>query len=100
MAGISKGRAPFIQGNDWFTVAPSDTVDFKDDTTNNTSAYPIAAVWVGTGGDIALVSPVGNVKTFKNVPNGTMLPFICKRVNNTNTTASNIIGVVSNLGTF
>lgn len=81
---------PFVQADDWFTVAQSDTVNFVNDTTNNTAAYPLACIYFGgsAAADIALVSPTGTLKTFKNVQPGTFMPALCKRVNDTGTTAA------------
>jgi hypothetical protein len=72
-------------GTDAFSVAPSDTANF---TANARSLY------VGTAGDVVVVTPGGSVVTFKAVPAGTTLPVIAKRVNFTATTASNIVGLV------
>ncbi len=95
---------PFLQADDYFVITKSDTVNFVADTSGNPQLYPVAAVYVGTGGDVALVSPTldpdGNDKvvTFKNVPSGTALPILTKRVNSTNTTASNMVGLVGLAG--
>jgi len=91
---MAKKIPPFVQADEWFTIAPSDTVNFVDDTSNNPTAYSCASIYVGTSGDIALVSPNGVVKTFKNVPSGTFMPVVCKRVNATNTTATDLLGLV------
>jgi hypothetical protein len=56
--------------------------------------YVLAAIFVGTTGDVAIVSASDVVKTFKNVPSGTFLPVLAKRVNSTNTSASDMIGMV------
>jgi hypothetical protein len=50
------------------------------------------AIYVGTGGDIALVL-VGSstAVTYKNVPDGTWMPVLAKQVLSTGTTASNIV---------
>lgn len=90
----TKKFPPFLQATDWFTIDPDDDVDFVDDDVNNTEAYPLAAIFVGVGGDVAIVSGNDTVKTFKNVANGTTLPVLAKRVNATNTTATNLLGLV------
>ena len=51
------------------------------------------AIWVGTGGDVALVSPSGGTATFKNVADGTLLPCRASRVKVTGTTATDIVGL-------
>lgn len=62
----------------------------KDDDTDLASVP--RALWVGTGGDVALTFPSGNV-TLTNVPDGTLLPVRPIRVLEA-TTASEIIGLV------
>jgi len=50
------------------------------------------AIYVGTGGDIALrLIGDSTVVTYTNVPNGTFLPVLCDKVMSTNTTASDIV---------
>ena len=50
-------------------------------------------LYVGTGGNLAAVMPDDAVVTFNNVATGTILPVRVKRVNATNTTASNIVAL-------
>ena len=75
-------RAPALDG---FAVTPSDTVNF-----------PSVArfLYVGTGGTVVLLTPANTMLTFTSVASGTQLYVMCGRVNNTNTTASNIVGLV------
>jgi hypothetical protein len=98
MAGKQKQKGPFLQADDWFTIAKDNTVLFVDDTTNNPSGYAIASIFVGTTGDISLLSPSGTTKVFKNIPSGTFMPVIAVRVNSTGTTASDLLGLVSGVG--
>ncbi len=72
-------------GRNFFVVTPHDSTDFT---------VSCRAVWVGTGGDVAVVG-IGQTAavTIKNVPAGTLLPFRLDRVNSTNTTASDIVGI-------
>lgn len=51
------------------------------------------ALYVGTGGNIAAVMPNDDVVLFSNVQSGQILPVRVKRVNATNTTASNIVAL-------
>ncbi len=90
----AKKFPPFQQATDWFTIAKSDTVNFVADTSNNPVGYTIACIYVGTTGDVAIVSATDTALTFKNVPSGTFLPVLAKRVNSANTTASDMIGLV------
>ena len=98
MAGIQKQKLPFIQAEDAFLIAKSDTVDFISDIANNPDGYKIASIFVGTTGDVAVVFGDNSVQTFKNIPSGTFMPVVCKRVNSTNTTASDMLGLVSGTG--
>lgn len=92
----TKKIPPFIQADDWFTISPSDSVNFVDDATNNPQSYSVASIYVGdaTAVNIAVVSPKGTVKTFSNVQPGQFLPILAKRINATNTTATNLLGLV------
>lgn len=69
----------------------TDTVNVtKSDST--TYDPPLRGLYVGGGGDVAVVTLVGTTSIFKNVPSGTLLPVFCTRVNSTNTTATDILG--------
>lgn len=63
------------------TVTPDDDVSYSG----------VRAVFVGTGGNIALVDVDGNTSTFKNVSSGDILPVAAVKVMATNTTAQDII---------
>lgn len=65
-------------------------------TPNNTNDLPVTcrALWVGTGGDVALMAAGDTVAvTLKNVANGTLLPIKTKRVLVTGTTAADIVAL-------
>lgn len=62
-------------------VTPSDTHQF--DVINR-------AIWVGTGGNLSVVTYGGDSTTIMNVQDGSLLPLIVKRIKSTGTTASNI----------
>jgi len=62
-------------------VTPSDTLP-------NSFAY----FYVGTGGNIALVTEAGNSVTLYGVPSGSYVWVRANKVMNTNTTASQITG--------
>jgi len=72
-------------GYSFTAITPSDTVD--------ESAGPFKAIYVGVGGDIAIVGIDNVAVTFKNAISGSILPLIGRRVNNTNTGATNLIGI-------
>ena len=52
------------------------------------------AIYVGTGGDIALVDAAGNAVTFKAVPQGSVLPVRARAVRVAGTTAADLVGLV------
>lgn len=68
-----------------FAVTPSDSVDLP---TNCRSLY------VGTAGNIVLVTAGGTTLTFVNVGAGSILPVRADRVRATGTTAGSIIALV------
>jgi hypothetical protein len=71
-------------GRSWKAVTPSDTVNL---------AAGCRSLWVGTAGDLALVGDDDHVETFTTSSDGQWVPLGPKRVNDTNTTAGNIIAV-------
>lgn len=73
-----------LNANRAFTVTPHDS-------TNITTMCH--CLYVGTAGNVAVVLPNDDVVNFINVPSGFYLNVQCKRVNSTNTTASNIVGL-------
>ena len=52
-------------------------------------------LYVGTGGDVDLITAEGDAVLFKNVPSGSILPVVVKQVKATLTTASNIVALFS-----
>lgn len=65
----------------------------KHDANNVRGTTPFRGLYVGTGGDLVLVDVKGNVTTFKNVASGSVLPVRGVRVNNTSTTAADIVAL-------
>lgn len=67
-------------------VTPSDSVDLTD---------PTQAVYVGVGGDLAvnLIGSAGDIRVFKNVNAGQVLPVQASRIRATNTTATDILAL-------
>ncbi len=51
-------------------------------------------LWVGTGGDVKVLSEQGQAVVFANVPDGFLLPVRCTRVYATGTTASDIVAMI------
>jgi hypothetical protein len=52
------------------------------------------ALYIGTGGSLAVVTTGGDSVTFTNVLSGSLLPVSVSRVSATGTTATNIIGLI------
>jgi hypothetical protein len=65
-------------------ITPSDTVSID---------FPHDAIYVGVTGDIAAVTPDNVAIVFKGALAGSILPLRLKRVNATNTTATNLIAL-------
>lgn len=64
-------------------------------TPHDTNPLPVAGsrgLYIGTGGDISLVSPQGDTVLFKGVPAG-ILPVAAARVRATGTTAADIVAL-------
>lgn len=76
-----RGANPGVGGA---SVTPHDSTDF---------ATPARSLYVGTGGNVAVVALNGDVVTWANVPDGFIIPVECTRVNATGTTASNIVTI-------
>jgi hypothetical protein len=85
MAFVNNYGRSSMPASDAFAVTPHDSTNF---TTAARSLY------VGVTGNVAVVTPAGTVVTFVGVPAGMILPVEAQRVNSTNTTATNIVGLV------
>lgn len=79
------GKSITAPSDRWVAVTPSDSV--------NIATGAPRALYIGTGGDVDAVDASGNSATFSNVLSGTILPIECVRVNDTSTTASNILAL-------
>lgn len=73
-----------VPGEDAGAVTPSDSVNLT---------RTARALYIGTGGNVVVITASGTVVTFANVQTGTVLPVRASRVNATNTTASNIVAI-------
>ena len=68
-----------------FAITPTDGADL---------AFVTRGIYVGTGGDVAVIlSGDSTAVTFAGVQSGSVLPLRVSRVNSTNTTASDIVGL-------
>lgn len=67
-------------------VTPHDTTSFDRE---------MEGLYIGAGGDVAVVLPSGTAIVFVGVPTGTFLPVRCIRVNATSTTAASIVALAT-----
>lgn len=74
-----------------FEVTPDDNNDITND---DGEACVSRALFVGVGGDVTVVM-AGEIvtKTFKNVPDGAILPIAVRRVMSTGTLAEDILAL-------
>jgi hypothetical protein len=69
---------------DYFSITPSDSVDLP---------FKTRSIRVGGEGDVVAVREDGTTVTFKNCGPGEILPIVAIRINQTNTTATYLIGL-------
>lgn len=67
-----------------FAITPNDGSDLAADT---------RAIWVGTGGTLRVILPSGDDITLVNVADGSLLPIQARRIYDTDTTASDLVGL-------
>ena len=81
-----------LQAEAALAVTPSDTQNivppFGDGAINRG-----CVLYIGSGGDLTVVTPNGDEVTFTNIPNAYMLPVNVLRVKASGTTASDIIAL-------
>ncbi len=77
-----------LRTNQWITLPPSDTADPDPFTRKKLLTQ---GLYVGTGGDVALVDESNTVTLFSNVQSGTTLNVAIRRVNATGTTATGLV---------
>lgn len=63
-------------------------------TPSDTAQQNFAGLYIGTIGDVAVKGKSGVAVTFKAVPAGTFIPMNVNTVMATNTTATNILGLI------
>lgn len=77
-------------------ASPVETISVCDAfsiTKSDTTVYNFDALYVGTTGDVAVVTAKGTTITFPTVPAGYILPVKGTKVMSTNTTASGFVGM-------
>ncbi len=70
-------------------ITKSDTVSIIQPSTKSATD----ALYVGGAGDIVAVMPNSEVITFKGALAGTIIPIAVTRVNNTNSTATDLVAL-------
>lgn len=73
------------------SVTPSDTVDIPFVGASND--VWACVLYVGTGGDVRVLTDGGDDVTLVNIPNGSFLPLQVVRVFSTGTSASDIVAL-------
>lgn len=81
MPSLGKGSEPAMSA---LAVTPSDTTDL---------ATPARALYVGTSGDLSIITPDGVTVLFASVPSSFILPVAAIRVRSTATTATNVVAL-------
>ena len=56
-------------------------------------SHQARGIYVGTGGDVEIVTPGGQTIVFSNAVSGSVLPVMATKVLATNTTASDLVGL-------
>ena len=77
--------ADFSPARGAVAVTPSDTVNF--------AGGACRGLYIGTAGNVVVVDTAGNVVTYTSMAAGIVHPIQATRINNTNTTASNIVAL-------
>lgn len=79
-----------LQANRAVSVTPSNTVNISEGTEAPESG---SVLYIGTGGDLKVLTVGNDEITFTNIQDGSFLPVQVLRVFSTGTTATNIIAL-------
>ena len=60
---------------------------------SNDEAIAFRAIWVGVAGNVVVVALDGTAVTYKGCAAGSVIPMRGKRVNATNTAATDLVGI-------
>lgn len=64
-------------------------------TKSDSAINAFRAIYIGTGGDVAIIAQGDTAAvTLKNVPSGSLLPISTLKVMSTNTTATDMVGLL------
>lgn len=72
------------------SVQPDDSADLARFTSDQQLT---GAIYVGTAGDVSVVTQNNQAQIYKAVPSGTFMNVAARRVNATNTTALNMLAL-------
>ena len=79
-----------LQANRAAKVSPSDTNNISESTEAPKSGV---VLYIGTGGNLQVLTVGGDELIFENIPDGTFFPVQVVRVLNSGTTANDIIAL-------
>ena len=79
-----------LQANRAVAVTPSNTANISDSTEASKSGV---VLYIGTGGNLKVLTAGGDEVTFTNIQDGSFLPVQVLRVFATGTTATNIVAL-------
>lgn len=74
-------------------IAPADDAEVVTPSDSTDLVYTGRALYVGTGGNVAVVTKKGNTRTFTNVIDGSLIPIRVTRVLATGTTATDMLSL-------
>jgi len=82
-----------LQGRSAAAVTPSDTSNIPSVSTEDGSGNNGCVLYVGTGGDLKVLTVGGDEVVFSNIQDGTFFPVQVLRVFATGTTATSIVAL-------
>ncbi len=82
-----------LQANRASVVVASDTLNIPSISSESGRGNNGCVLYVGTGGDLRVLTAGGDDVTFTSLPSGSFLPVQVIRVFATNTTASSVIAL-------
>jgi hypothetical protein len=82
-----------LQANRAAAVTPSDTTNIPSLSSESGTPNRGCVLYIGTGGDLKVLTVGGDEVVFSNIPDGTFLPVQVVRVLDSDTTAYKIIAL-------
>lgn len=81
---VATGQVTSAPADHAVAITPSDVTSL---------AHPVRGIYVGTTGDVTVLTVGGETVTFVAVPAGAILPVAANRVNDTGTDAEDLVGL-------